>query len=219
MCLKKSAVPALVAACFWTFPATADWTDARCDIYPKGSDRAEKMIPCTFGQRQGAVTITRGDGVTHDLAPVGDVPGNYRDQHGHSVYRQRGLGREGLIFRFPNESVYVYWDTSALSPADEDNPTAPFSTSDYDATTMLPCRKAGDQDFGTCPAGILRMEGAQASIVIQSPRGERFTVNFMTDYVNATSGPVDARLEGDTWTLTLENGEVYQVPLAAIEAG
>lgn len=41
----------------------------------------------------------------------------------------------------------------------------------------------------------------------------------MTDYVNATSGPVDTRREGDTWTLTLDNGEVYEVPLAAIEGG
>ena len=108
---------AVTAACCCALPAAADWTKARCDIYPKGSDKLEKMIPCTFGQRQGHITITREDGVTHDLSPVGDTPGNFRDQDGNAVYRQSGLGEAGLIFRFPSESVFVYWDNAASEPA------------------------------------------------------------------------------------------------------
>jgi len=46
--------------------------------------------------------------VTHELAPVGETPGNFRDQQGRPVYRQSGLGDQGQIFRFQNESVYVY---------------------------------------------------------------------------------------------------------------
>lgn len=63
---KTLATLALIASAVWTIPGGADWTEARCDIYPKGSDRLEKMIPCTFGQRQGFITITREDGVTYD---------------------------------------------------------------------------------------------------------------------------------------------------------
>lgn len=196
----------------------ADWTEARCDIYPKGEDEAEKMISCTFGQRQGAVTLTRDDGVTHDLVPVGDEPGTYRDQHGHDVQREINE-RVGLIFRFPEESVYVYWDTSALAPLDEDNPTAPYSTADYDATTLLRCGPVGMTEEGRCPAGILRMEGGQASIVVTSPTGEPFTINFLTDEVNATNREVEAELEGDTWRVVVDGEEEYEVPLAAIEGG
>ena len=87
--------------------AMADSADARCDIYPAGSDQIDKMIACTFSQRQGYITIYREDGVTHDLSPVGDAPGNFRDQEGRPVYRQGGLGDQGLIFRFENESVYL----------------------------------------------------------------------------------------------------------------
>ena len=214
---------ALLASASWALPCAADWTDARCDIYPKGSDRPEKMVPCTFAQSQGHITITRKDGVTYDLMPVDDAPGNFRDQKGRSVYRQSGLGSAGQIFRFPDESVYVYWDTSALKPSEDDNPTAPFSTKysggDYDATTLLRCKAATDSEYGNCPAGILRMENRQASIVVQSQLGKQFTINFMTDYVNATGHEVDAKLAGDTWTVTLDNGEVYEVPLAAIEGG
>ena len=212
-------MPLTAVMAAWTVSATADTADARCDIYPRGEDHASKMIHCTFGQRQGYVTITREDGVFHDLSPVGDAPGNYTDQDGRPAYRESGLGDQGLIFRLADESVYVYWSTAALEPQDEGNPTAPFSTRDYDATTLLRCRAAGDSGFGNCPAGILRMEDGQASIVVQNPQGEKFTINFMTGYVNAANRQVDARLEGDTWTVTVDNGEVYEVPLAAIEGG
>ena len=203
----------------WSATSMADSTDARCDIYARGADHTDKMIPCTFSQRQGYITITRGDGVTHDLAPIGDLPGNFRDQDDRPVYRQSGLGDQGLIFRFPDASIYVYWNTAALHPADANNPTAPFTTEDYDATTLLRCRAAGDAEFGRCPAGILRMDGGQASIVIQNQLGEQFTINFMKDYVNATNRKADARLEGDTWIVTIDDSEVYEVPLAAIEGG
>lgn len=197
----------------------ADTVEARCDIYPAGQDHTDKMIRCTFSQRQGYVTITREDGVTHDLSPVGDAPGNFRDQEGRAVYRQGGLGDQGLVFRLPDESIYLYWSTAALEPPDEGNPTAPFSTRDYDATALLRCRGAGDSRFGTCPAGALRMEDGQASVVIQSPRGEQFTINFMNDYVNSAAGEVEAELEGDTWMVVVDGKERYEVPLALIEGG
>lgn len=215
-------IPAMIAAVLtvaWTGPSAADWTQARCDIYPKGEDHTDQVIPCTFSQRQGFITITRDDGVTHDLTPTGDDPGNYKDQDGNTVYRQSGLGDQGSIFRFPDESVFVYWNTAAPHPQDEDDWTAPFSTDDYDATTRLRCRAPGDAEFGSCPAGILRMEEGQASIVVQNQAGEQFTINFMKDYVNATNREVTATLDGDTWTVSVANGEVYEVPLAAIEGG
>lgn len=203
-----------------TLTAKADWTDARCDIYPRGSDTASKMIPCTFGQRQGYITITREDGVTHELSPQGDVPGNFQNQDGNTVYRQSGLGDQGLIFRFPDESLYIYWNTSALEPTDsEDNWTAPFTTKDYDATTRLRCLAAGDSEFGSCPAGILRMEDGQASIVVQNQVGEQFTINFLKNGVNATNREVKAKLVDDMWILNFANGEVWEIPRAAVEGG
>lgn len=217
--MKHWAIIAAIYTTLWTGPSAADWTEARCDIYPKGSDHASKMIPCTFSQRQGHVTITREDGVTHSLSPAGNNPGNYLDQDNNPAYRQNGLGDQGLIFRLEDESIYVYWNTAALHPQDDDNPSAPFTTADYDATTLLRCRAAGEPGFGLCPAGILRIENNQASIVVQNLSGEQFTINFMTGYVNATNREVEATLEGDTWVVNIANGEVYQVPLAAIEGG
>ena len=219
--MRRLAIIPALATSVWATAAAADSTAARCDIYPKGVDHASAMLACTFSQRQGYITITRADGIRHDLSPVGDAPGNFRDPDGRAVYRQDGgMGDQGVIFRLPDESVYVYWDTAALNPpADKDNPTAPFTTTEYDATTVLRCRAAGEKDFGQCAAGVMRMANKQASVVVQSPQGEQFTINFMTGYVNATNGEVTAELKGDTWTVTGENGEVYEVPLAAIEGG
>ncbi len=94
--------------------AHADTVNARCDIYPKGADKASAVLPCTFSQRQGHVAIDRADGVRHELEPRGDRPGNYVDQAGNPAYRQSGLGRRGQIFRLATESVYIYWDTAGL---------------------------------------------------------------------------------------------------------
>lgn len=199
--------------------ALADSTDAACEIYPIGEDHTDVLIPCVFSQRQGYITIYLSDGVTHDLSPIGDGPGNYKDQLGRHVTRQDDLGDQGLIFRFPDESVYVYWNANILKSADGDVTGGPFSTDDYDATTLLRCKAAGDTEFGSCPGGILRMEGGQASIVVQNQLGEQFTINFMSNYVNATNREVKAHLEGDTWILDFANGEVWKVPLAAIEGG
>lgn len=209
----------LALAALLPLAAQADSTEARCDIYPAGEDHTDVVIPCTFSQRQGYVTIRRSDGVVHDLSPEGDTPGNFTDQDGNRVFRQSGLGDQGLIFRFPDESVYVYWSTDVFEPADEDNPTWPFSTQDYDATTLLRCYAVGDSDVGQCPAGILRMENAQASIVVLSPEGEKFTINFMTDYINATNREAAAERVDDTWFVTIDGETVYEVPLAAIEGG
>jgi hypothetical protein len=216
----KFTIPIAVALIFlYSAPSVADSTEARCDIYPAGQDHTDVIIPCRFSQRQGYITIARSDGVTHDLTPVGDAPGNFVDQYGQKVYRQSGLGDQGQIFRLPEESVFVYWSTAALNPDDSDNPTAPFSTRDYDATTILRCRASADAEPTNCPAGILRMDGGQASVVVLSPANEQFTINFMSDYVNAANRDVDARLEGDTWIVTINDSEIYEVPLAAIEGG
>jgi hypothetical protein len=206
-------------AAWFSAPAQADTAEARCDVYPAGEDHTDVVIPCTFSQRQGYITIRRSDGVVHDLVPEGDQPGNYTDQDGNRVYRQSGLGDQGLIFRFPDESVYVYWSTDVFKPIDQDNPMYPFSTQDYDATTLLRCYAVGAAEPGQCPAGIQRMEDAQASITVLSPQGEKFTINFMTDYVNAANREVRAELRGDNWFVTIDGETVYEVPLAAIEGG
>ncbi|HLO47630.1 MAG TPA: hypothetical protein VK211_04295 [Kamptonema sp.] len=112
-----------IASLGFAVSAKADTVKARCDVYPKGEDRATASGLCSFSQRQGAVSIELEDGKRYDLQPVGNEPGNYRDQNGRAAYRQAGLGDKGQIYRLANESIYVYWDTT---PYNKQSPqTAP----------------------------------------------------------------------------------------------
>lgn len=204
-------------------PVSADTTEARCDAYPKGEDRATSTGPCQFSQRQGFVSIQWPDGKRYELRPDADVAGNYTDQHGKPAYRQSGLGEEGLIFRMTDESVYVYWDAStvqAMNNPDPNSPTAPYTTADYDATTVLPCSFGQPGRDSACPAGILRGDNGSASVRIMKADGGERILNFSGDRV---STPDDARLhtsqtDGD-WLIGVDGQEFYRVPEAAIFGG
>lgn len=117
-------VVAAVATIGIAIDAKADTVTARCDVYPKGEDRATSSGLCTFSQRQGYVGIQLKDGRRYDLSPVGEQPGNYKDQNGRAAYRQSGLGNKGQIYRLATESIYVYWD-----PAPYNQSTGNSSTS------------------------------------------------------------------------------------------
>ncbi|MGC8713575.1 MAG: SH3 domain-containing protein [Leptodesmis sp.] len=114
MNISKSlfAVTLAIASLSLAVSVKADTVQARCDVYPKGEDRATSSGLCTFSQRQGVVGIQLKNGKRYDLVPVGNQPGNYRDQNGRAAYRQSGLGNKGQIYRLATESIYVYWDTA-----------------------------------------------------------------------------------------------------------
>lgn len=109
------AMAVAIVSCGTIDTALADTVNARCDVYPKGEDRAISSGPCTFSQRQGAVSIQLKNGKRYELTPAGDRAGNYRDQNGRDAYRQAGLGDKGQIYRLANESIYVYWSNDAAS--------------------------------------------------------------------------------------------------------
>ena len=103
------------------------------------------------------------------------------------MYRQSGLGKAGLIFRFADESVYVYWDTAGLpGSSNEDNYTAPYSTRKFDATARLPCSLQGQVTKGNdgCAVGINRgPETGQAVIAIMRSDGVERILQFDGDSV------------------------------------
>lgn len=62
----RLAVAAAVVA-LWTTQAPADSADARCDVYPKGSDHTDNMIPgCATPPTRKACMIKTVRGFHHD---------------------------------------------------------------------------------------------------------------------------------------------------------
>jgi hypothetical protein len=222
--LYSKGLPALLLLATTTI-ALADSTRARCDIYPAGSDHASASIACTFSQYQGNVYIDRSDGVSHELVPSGDVAGNFVDQDGKAVYRQSGLGSAGLIFRMPGESVLVYWNASSLDQAngdDVENPTAPYTTPEFDATTLLPCSLDTPSHSKRCPAGIHRGApgSGSATIHVTAPDGVERVLEFAQGNVATPGGgKLTWEKQGDEWFIGIDNREFYVVPEAAVSGG
>ena len=203
----------------------ADTVNARCDIYPAGEDKASAVIPCTFSQRQGYIYIDRSDGVLHDLSPVGDAPGNFLDQNKEPAYRQRGLGEDGLIFRFTDESVFVWWDESSfsvLNPQDQGmtSATAPYTTAEFDATTLLSCslgKESLDQD---CPAGISRGDAGSAILSVMKPNGVERVLEFDSGEITSPDGGnLSWNTQDGDWYIRIDDQEFYIVPDAALKGG
>ena len=151
--------------------AKADTVNARCDVYPKGEDRATASGACTFSQRQGAVGIQLQDGTRYDLRPVGDQPGNYLDQNGQPAYRQSGLGEAGQIYRLATESVYVYWDpapynsqggNSSSSSSSSSNSNQSHSSTSNSSSTITPASSTNIALVGKPVDGLSDLIGARA---------------------------------------------------------
>lgn len=133
--IAAGSIGLMLASLSVMLPAKADTVNARCDVYPKGEDRATSSGPCTFSQRQGFVSIQLKNGKRYELRPVGNQPGNYQDQNGQPAYRQSGLGDRGQIYRLANQSIYVYWDTDS-SNNNQPNQSTPGGSSTLPVTKM-----------------------------------------------------------------------------------
>jgi hypothetical protein len=106
----------LVAAhCFLsTYHAQADSARSECGFSDSAGQRPATTSSCTFSQRQGFISVRIDGGKEFELSPRGDSPGNYLDQDGNAVYRQRGLGKQGQLFKLPNTYLFVFWNPSRL---------------------------------------------------------------------------------------------------------
>lgn len=178
--------------------AQADTVKARCDFYPKGEDWASASVPCTFSQRQGFITIRREDGKTYDFKPVGEDPGNFIDQDGGAVYRQSGLGRDGVIFRMPRESVFVYWDTAfSDSPNSKVTPTT-YTTIQNDNEIAIQITEGEFYFWGILKRGETGSfvgSDRQVEVIFDPRTGQVIVMNKVTgdEFYNYYTTPLTAR--------------------------
>lgn len=93
-------------------PAQADTVKARCDVFPKGEDRATSSGLCTFSQRQGFVSIQLKNGQRFELSPQGSKPNAYLDANGKPAMREIDDNGKIHIYRLAKQSIFVYWDTT-----------------------------------------------------------------------------------------------------------
>lgn len=157
--LFSLAAGAALAAFVALAPAKADTTTARCDVYPRGEDRATSSDTCTFSQRQGFVTITLNDGTTYELTPSPTQANLYTDQDGRRATREDALGTAGTIYRLADVSIFVYWDASTVS------------SEPHRGGGNVPC-SAGQPSYNRlCQAAALYGDG-HATLTLVGPGGD-----------------------------------------------
>ena len=106
---KRISLVFIAASGLWVAPASADVASARCELESFSPERAILEERCVFSQRQGFVSIALDSGQAFHLSPLPEAVGTYSDNDGKTVYRQSGLGDEGLTFRWPDQVIRVYW--------------------------------------------------------------------------------------------------------------
>jgi hypothetical protein len=87
-----------------------DTIHSRCGYSSGASTDPGTYQSCTFSQRQGYISISIGEQLSHQLTPDGDIAGTYLDQQGKRVYRKKGLGESGQLFQLPQGFLHVLWD-------------------------------------------------------------------------------------------------------------
>jgi len=110
----KKILPATIASGFIIAAAYADSMRSECGFSPSPHERPATTSPCVFSQRQGFISVSIDDGAEFEFSPVGERPGNYLDQQDNAIYRVRGLGSAGQLFKLPESYLYVFWKPSRL---------------------------------------------------------------------------------------------------------
>lgn len=110
-------VTTVTAIFFLVLGARADSMHSACGFSSSAEQLPEETAPCIFSQRQGFINVSMDDGRSFEFSPAGDQPGNFRDTEGNAVYRLRGLGTEGQLFKLPDAYLYVFWHLSRLACA------------------------------------------------------------------------------------------------------
>ena len=120
--------------------------------------------------------------------------------------------RQGRVY----DGTYHY----TTSRAETRSPTGPYTTRQYDATTILPCSLGSPSHDRNCPAGIHRGDRGSASISVQAPNGRERVLNFHDGDVSTPNrGRLTWGKDGDTWFIGIDDREYYVVPEAAIYGG
>ena len=135
--LDKICATLAMALTVFSSTVQADWADVHCDVYRLGEDHASAATACMFCRSQAHINIDQPDGISDDLSPEVDLP---------AARRNSPLGKDGLIFQFPNETMYVYRNTAtAVQPGTDgaSSHTAVYSKANYDATTCKFCSLNG----------------------------------------------------------------------------
>ena len=210
----------------------------------KGQVKGEEVVDYVLGAKMGQIMVALLTSENTDLyfnvtAPgedsalfIGSTSGNRFEgelpKNGEYVIRVYLMGpaaKRGENAAYTLD-IGIAGPAASGQPAGEANPTDPYTTAEFDATTLFRCeiRKTADMTKPvthnqTCPAGIRRGEGGVAEIRIMKPDGVERVLSYKKDNWTTDRGTLTSGKEGDSWYIGIDDCEFYIVPEAAVYGG
>lgn len=158
-----SIVTAAVLSCvapFGDLSASADSSQATCEVRKHGDKIKDASGPCSFSQRQGYVDIRLRNGDSYSLSPT-DEPNHFRDQEGHKVERTKAGGDEQK-YEWDHRKIIVNFSTA---PASGDDGDGDESGSAVSGNAKSACMQAVNGNYGgdVRDLKVVRSEFSQAN--------------------------------------------------------
>ena len=111
----------------WLLPASADSTQAECDMVRHGKRDAEDSGLCQFSQRQGYVTIRLKSGKVFELSPASKAR-LFKDRDDKDVTLD-AADANSSTYKWDNKRIVVYWNRGPSQSSQQAvGETDPFDT-------------------------------------------------------------------------------------------
>ena len=92
----------------------------------------------------------------------------------------------------------------------------------YHATGKLPCSIGPDpKGSARCELGVIRGKPGNADVYVTPPGGGTRVLNFRGAQMTSADSKVrlKATKSGDTWSISIDDFEFYEIPTAVIDGG
>ena len=133
------------------------------------------------------------------------------------VYLMRSAARRNEKAQY-TLSIDINGDELGKVPAsDAKVPGKPYHT-----TSSVPCSIGpGPKGSAWCELGVIRGKPGNADVYVKPPGGGTRVLNFRGAQVTSTDPKLrlKASKSGDIWSISIDNFEFYDIPMAVIEGG
>jgi hypothetical protein len=138
-------------------------------------------------------------------------------RHIVQVYLMRNAARRGELANY----TITIGVTGATAAAPRPSQDALVAGTNYNATAEVPCITVADAPKGRCKAGVMRMEGGETTVELQTPDGGQRHIYFKNGRPDSSdaNAPMRATRQGDTNIIRIGTVEVYEIPDAFVVGG
>jgi len=138
-------------------------------------------------------------------------------RHVVQVYLMRNAARRNETSNY----TITIGVTGAAAAAPHPGQDALVAGTNYNATAEIPCITSAGSAKSRCKAGVMRMDGGETTVEIQTADGGQRHIYFKNGRPDSSdaNAPMRATRQGDTNIIRIGTVEVYEIPDAFVVGG